>query len=108
MGYFLAIVTAVVTIGGNFTAKLWAQTNKPWLFVATMAFYIASSIAFPYALRYGKLNVLNAFATAFIFILTSALGIYYFKEKLTTLELLGLVLAFSGVLLLSADAVLKA
>ncbi len=107
MGYALAIVTAIVTIAGNITAKVWADNNKTSMFAITLAFYIASSIAFPLALKYGKLTVLNAFATVFIFLLTSAAGIFYFKEKLTTFEMIGLGLAFLGVLFLSIEAVLK-
>ena len=107
MGYFFAIITALVTILGNITAKLWADNRKPSLFIATMVFYIASSIAFPLALKYGKLSTLNAFATVFIFILTAAAGIFFFKEKLTTLETVGLLLAFSGIVVLSIDGALK-
>lgn len=107
MGYFLAVVTAVVTIAGNVTAKIWAENNKTTMLVVTLVFYIASSVAFPFALRYGKLTILNAFATAFIFILTSAAGLWYFKERLTALEVLGVFLAFSGILLLSIEGVRK-
>ncbi len=103
MGYFFAALTAAVTISGNITAKLWADNRKPVFLAITLVFYIASSIAFPLALKYGKLSVLNAFSTIFIFSLTTLAGFFLFKERLTFLQSLGLGLAFASIIFLTIE-----
>lgn len=105
MGYFWSIVTAVTTIIGNVTAKLWADSHKTQFFIITLVFYVMASVAFPLALRHGRLTVLNAFTTVIIFALTSLAGLWYFKEKLQPYQLIGLAFAFAAIILLSIEKV---
>ena len=103
MGYLLAILTAGVTIIGNVTAKMWADNGKASLLAVTLFFYVASSIAFPIALKFGKLTILNAVATVFIFVLTTIAGLVYFKERLFLHQYIGLGFAFVAIALLTIE-----
>ena len=101
MGFFLAFISSLATLVGDITAKLWVQKNQTWLFVVTLAFYMVSSVAFPLALRFGKLTIINAFASVTIVILVSLAGVFMFKEKITGWQLAGLILGILAIALLA-------
>ena len=101
MGFFLAFISSLATLVGDVTAKLWVQRNQSWLFLLTLAFYMVSSLTFPLALRFGKLTIINAFASVTIVILVSLAGIFMFKEKITGWQLVGLILGILAIALLT-------
>ena len=73
--------------------------------IITLVFYVMASVAFPLALRYGRLTILNAFTTVIIFALTSLAGLWYFKEKLLPHQLIGLAFAFAAIVFLSVEKI---
>lgn len=101
MGFLLASISSLATLVGDVTAKLWVQRNQTWLFIVTLVFYMVSSLAFPLALRFGKLTIINAFTSVAIVILVSLAGVFMFKEKITGWQLAGLILGILAIALLA-------
>ncbi len=100
MGHLLAFLSALTTLFGDITAKVWADKNNHAFFALTILFYLAASVTFPLALKFGKLSVINAFASVIIVVLTTLAGIFLFKEKLAPLQFIGIGLGIIAIILL--------
>jgi uncharacterized membrane protein len=71
------------------------------LFLLTQAAYLLGALAFPFALRYGTLASLTALAAVATSLITIGIGVAVYHEQLTTPHIIGVVLSFVAVILLS-------
>ncbi|HWR00140.1 MAG TPA: SMR family transporter [Candidatus Methylomirabilis sp.] len=103
MVYLLTFLSAIASIIGNVLGKVWADRQDlrwlAWMFVS----FTISSLAYAYSLRYGKYTIVNAMFYAIVPVITAVTGIYFFKEKLTTLQTTGLLLGVVSIILLTME-----
>lgn len=103
MVYFLTFLSALTAIIGNVTAKYWADKSSTiWLFV-TLAVYTISTFAYAESLRFGKFTVVNALFYAIVPIITTAFGIFLFKDRLSLLQTIGILLSVIGIVLFTIE-----
>lgn len=68
-----------------------------------MLIYSLQPLLFLQSLHYESLTVMNILWDILSDLLVTLTGLFYFKERLTTLKMLGLSFAFTGIVLLSFD-----
>lgn len=103
MVYLLTLVSALTSILGNVTAKFWADGNQPSWFIVTIVAFTASTVSYAYSLRYGHFTTINALFYAVVPIITAIFGYVLFKDKLTTLQLIGFLFGLVSIILLTVE-----
>ena len=71
-----------------------------------MLIYSLQPLIFLESLRYESMTVMNILWDLMSDLYVTLIGLFYFKERLTTLKMLGLSFAFIAIVLLSFDTVL--
>jgi len=104
MGIFYVLLTATFGIIGNVFAKEWANKPNKTLYVLAVCAYIAGSLIFPLSLKYGSLTLLNTLAALIPLITTVAIGLWWYKESLSSLNVIGIGLGIIATILLSIPA----
>ena len=74
-----------------------------WIFPLTMAIYAIQPIFFYFGLSFKTMGILNILWNAISSILVAIAGVYFFGEKLTQNDCIGITLCISGILLLGID-----
>ncbi len=96
---FLSITLVLDLVGISF-AKQYVVSNKWWWLALAITFFGTMVIALVQMLRIESLAFTNAIWAGFTAIATVLIGWIIFGEKLSSLQLLGIVLIVGGVVLL--------
>jgi drug/metabolite transporter (DMT)-like permease len=81
--------------------NLRAALSSPWLFCA-IALYLFQIGFFIFAFHAGwKLSIIGALQTALYALIVLAAGVLLYHESLTRMQVVGILLAFGGVLLIN-------
>lgn len=99
--YSFLTFTILFTVLGNITGKFWADRRGLIWAAITLAAYIASTFTYIWSLRFAKFTILNSLFYTAVPILTILFGIFYFKEKVTAQETVGIVIALIGMVLIT-------
>lgn len=92
---------AITAVAGDYFLKLASAFDRP---LATKSFslgctcYFISAIAWVYALKFFKLSTIGAAYSAIVILLLFAIGAFVFREKITSMEFLGVIFAICSVL----------
>lgn len=97
--YILVILGAIATIFADWCGKTWTIEHHKWLFVLAIFLYAFSGFSFTLSLTMGKLTVLNAFWSVFVFVCSTLLGIVVFHESVSILQKCALGFGFLSILL---------
>ena len=96
--FFLTIFTAV---GDSFLKRSGELKNTNFIYLLTgLAVYLTTGIIWFFIYKHVKFSSVGSVygvSTALVF---ATIGIFYFKESVNTLELVGLVLAVTSIFLL--------
>lgn len=104
------IILAVIAlaVGDVFLKKaaletsLWRAFKSPWM-VAALALYLYQIVFVTYFFIVGwELSIVGTLQAAFYGLIVVLAGIFYFEETLAPVQVVGIVLAFSGVVLISS------
>ncbi|VVB73527.1 Uncharacterised protein [uncultured archaeon] len=95
------ILTALFNVAGDFSGKRWTQSGRTRILVVAALMYAIDQTFFAISLTFGALAT-NIFV---VFILSSILdvllGVFYFKERISGTNLIGLALGLAALLLLN-------
>ncbi len=69
-----------------------------------MLIYSLQPVLFLQSLKYETMTVMNILWDVISDLLVTAIGLFYFKEKISTLKMVGLCFAFVAIILLSYDS----
>lgn len=104
------IVLAVIAlaVGDVFLKKaavdtsLWRALRSPWM-VGALALYLYQIVFVTYFFVVGwELSIIGTLQAAFYAIIVVLAGIFYFEETLTPAQVIGVVMAFGGVILINS------
>lgn len=95
---FLAVV---ISIGGDIFSKLWALDKKAVTFGLALLLYTISSILWLFWIPYVRLSIAVTWWQSLAVLLTIAVAIFYFGEKVTPVEILAIALIIAGVAILN-------
>jgi drug/metabolite transporter (DMT)-like permease len=105
----LFILLAVTAVGiadillkkATYHGNLGAALSSPWLFTA-IGLYLLQIVIFTFAFVSGwKLSLIGALQTALYAIIVLAAGLLLYNESLTRAQVIGILMAFGGVVLIN-------
>jgi multidrug transporter EmrE-like cation transporter len=99
--YLLVIFGAIATVAADWFSKTWTVERVPVYFVIATLLYASSGVSFTLSLTMGKLTVLNAFWSVFVFVASTLLGMLVFHESTTLVQKFALGFGFVSILLFS-------
>jgi drug/metabolite transporter (DMT)-like permease len=106
-GSFIILAVVAVAVADVLLKKAAAQDNlrvalsSPWLLCA-IGLYLFQIGFFIIAFQAGwKLSIIGALQTALYALIVLAAGVLLYHESLTRMQIVGILLAFGGVLLLN-------
>jgi len=103
MGYLLLTIAIVLEVMGTASMKFSDGFTKLLPSVLIFVFYGISFVAFTYALRYIDVSVAYAVWAGLGVFLMAAIGVLYFKDPMTILKVVSIVLIIAGVIGLNAE-----
>ena len=84
--------------------KYYSLGKISWIYIPLgMIVYSLQPLLFVESLKYETLTVMNILWDVISDILVSGIGLFYFKEKISTLKMIGLSFSCIAVILLSYD-----
>ena len=101
---FIVIFLSVIGAVGDFFIKLAGHGPKfidiKWFIVGSV-FYISTIFGWFYVMKHIKLSSLGVIYSVSTILLLTAIGVFYFHEKLNIWEIIGIITAITSVILLS-------
>lgn len=95
------LFAVLISVGGDIFSKLWALDKKAVTFGLAPLLYTISSILWLFWIPYVRLAIAVTWWQSFAVLLTIAMAIFYFKEKVTSVEILAIALIIAGVVILN-------
>lgn len=77
---------------------LFLDPQKFWLYVAAVLCYAIVCILLFFSYRYNGMGILHVLWSSLSILLALGIGIFYFKEEITTLDKLGIILIITGMI----------
>jgi multidrug transporter EmrE-like cation transporter len=93
-------VGGIIVTVGDIIFKFWAEQQSAYLFVAGILVYLTGTLFLIQSFRTTNIAVASMIFIIFNIIALTLVSWFYFDEKLSTLQLVGLVLALGSVALL--------
>ena len=98
--FILLFVGGSVLTVGDIVMKKWIVNNSCPLFIAGLAIYLVGLIFLAYSFKYKNIAVASTIFVIFNIITLSIVSWFYFKETLTTFQLVGITLGIGAILFL--------
>jgi uncharacterized membrane protein len=103
--YFIALVSCVTVLifNGEFKKGTLLFSNQKWLPIVLLGFsLIMVELGFLYAYRTGwKISTTSILAGSFTTIALALIGVLWYREEITTINVIGIVLSSVGVILIN-------
>ncbi len=99
----LLIATTIITVVADILIKNSAIQNNlySWQFILSIAIYGLTAFGWFFVMRKEKLSTLGVFYSITTVITLILIGVFFFKEKISSLEIIGIVLAIASLIILS-------
>ncbi len=104
LAVIVTIVFSVIGVVGDYFLKLASakeQALKSLEFYIGFALYGSTAFGWVFVMRHLKLATVGAVYCVSMVLLLTAIGVFRFKESLSSAEILGLVMAVGSLLLLT-------
>jgi drug/metabolite transporter (DMT)-like permease len=97
----LIFFVSIFSLFADVVLKKAADKNSYLLLAAGCILYMLDGILWFVAYKYSKFSTVAIVYSIFIILLSVLIGIFYFKEKINSVEIIGIVLGFASIFLLS-------
>jgi multidrug transporter EmrE-like cation transporter len=95
----LGIGGLILTVG-DIVMKEWVVTNKSYFYVIGMVIYLVGMLFLAQSFKYKNIAVASVIFVLFNVITLSIVSWFYFNEKLSSLEMAGMVMGLVSIILL--------
>lgn len=102
---FILLIAILETIGMSIIEDSANKKNN--YFIIGLVFYMIVGIVLYNILKVGNLAITNALWNATTVILVTLVGVFYFKEKLSNYQYIGLLFAIFAIIFMEMDTLLK-
>ncbi len=99
--YLLLFGMILLNLAGNSFGKFWAISNRSWIFLLALTFYLVSASLFILAIKKSSLSISTPLATISVTIGSILIGVLYFQERLTTPQIFGIALSVTAIFFLT-------
>lgn len=96
----IILIAGITYTVGDIFAKYWIKTSKSFYFVSIIFFFMIASIFLAYSFKYKNIAVASLIVTLFNIAILTLISWFYFKERLSSLELFGLGLGMTSIIIL--------
>lgn len=97
---FLLVTGGIVLTVGDVMFKLWAESPNPALYTAGLLVYLFGLTFLAQSFKYENIAVASALFVIFNILSLLLVSWIYFDEKISLLQMIGLLLAIASILLL--------
>jgi len=97
---FLVIVVGLLEVVGDVLFKEWIIHNKKSLLLIGVVFYMAATIFWAFSLKYQSLSKAVVIFAVLTLIVGVLVGVFFYKEPLTPLNIIGVVLGLASIVLI--------
>jgi multidrug transporter EmrE-like cation transporter len=94
----------IILTAGDIVAKQWVVSNKNYLFLLVLFLYLFGLIFLIFSFKYKNIAAASLIFVIFNIITLTLVSWFYFNERLTTIELIGIMLGLISVSLLEYSA----
>lgn len=95
------LLSAVGTVGGDYLAKSWSLNLKTNYFILALVFYFAAGLFYAPTLLKEKLVITSVIWSVLSIIGFLFVGLVIFRETLTSIQILGVVLGVLSLIILA-------
>lgn len=103
----VTLAFSLIGVAGDYFLKLASQTENsfrsPWFYVG-FTLYASTAFGWLYVLKHLKLATISLVYSVSMVVMLTAVGVVFFKETLSTYEIIGMVMAIGSLVLLSRFA----
>lgn len=100
-GFQLILIVSGFSLLADVVLKRAADVNNMFLLVLGCGLYVLDAIFWFYAYKYSKFSTVGVNYSLIILLLSVLIGIFVFKEKINTQEVVGIVLGILAIIFLS-------
>lgn len=97
---YLALITLFDVIG-IFAAKFWIMNKNPWLLFLTVLGFGAAGYFYAHSLNFEGMAIANIMWISFSVIIVTLVGYFGFKEEISLIQGLGILLLIVGLVLIN-------
>jgi glucose uptake protein len=99
---FLPLILAAVALEAlaDVFFKKWSLGNQTWYLVAALIIYFAGTVAWAVSLKYEYLSKAISVFTVLNLIVVVLAGVFFFKEDLSLINKMGILLGIASVIML--------
>jgi multidrug transporter EmrE-like cation transporter len=97
---FLVIIVAILEVVGDILFKEWVIHDKKYLMALGILFYMAATIFWAFSLKYQNLSKAIVIFAVLTLIVGVLVGVFIYKEELTTLNIIGILLGLASIILI--------
>jgi len=100
--YFIYLITAVafLEVIGDILFKEWSIHNKSWFLILGILAYMAATLFWAFSLKYQSLSKAMVIFAVLTLIVGILVGVFFYKEELTTVNVIGVVGGLISIVLL--------
>lgn len=99
--YALIAVVAFFDLLAIFSGKMYVVTGKSFYVALCALGFAFAGFFFALSLKYENVAIVNVLWTALSIVLVALMGHYYFREHLSSLDILGMAIIIVGLVLLN-------
>jgi multidrug transporter EmrE-like cation transporter len=96
----LVFLAALLEASGDIILKKWALDGKHFFFILGLIVYFTATVIWAFSLKYEFLSKAISIVTILNLIIVVLVGILYFKEDLSLINKLGILLGIVSVVLI--------
>jgi len=98
----LVFLAALFEAAGDIILKKWALDNKQIFFVLGLMVYFAATVIWAFSLKYEFLSKAISVVTVLNLIIVVLAGVIFFKEDLSLINKMGIILGIASVILVQS------
>lgn len=99
----LLFIGGLILTIGDIVMKKWVSNNNTSIFLIGLMIYLVALIFLAYSFKYKNIAVASTIFVIFNIITLLFFSWFYFKETLTPLQIIGIVLGISSIMFLELD-----
>jgi multidrug transporter EmrE-like cation transporter len=96
----VCLISSSECIGEICLKKLHLNPDRFWLFIVAVVFYTIVCFLLFISYRYKGMGIIHVLWSGISILLVLGVSVFYFKEKITTLDKLGIICIIAGMVLI--------
>ena len=99
LGWILILITAMMDVVSSILIKEWTLHNRTDELILGVLALAISGFSFAFSMKYFGLAISNVLWNSFSTVFLAAVAIIIFHEKLSTIQMAGILVVVAGVIL---------